>query len=502
MCGIVVDFQAGAAEPDPEMGPRMLARVRARGPDGSGSATVRGTWLGHTRLSIVDVVGGKQPLRDVAGQHWLVCNGEIYNHEDLRRQLPRFFGTGSDSEAALAVLDARGLAGIADLRGMFAFCIADDHGGLVAARDPVGIKPLYWARRGNRVLFASELGAFDAGWRADVEAFPPAHYWTSDTGLTRFAELENDEPDYASRDEARAAVSTALTDAVRRQLMSDDDVGVGVFLSGGLDSNLIAAVAAVSAREAGTRLHTFTAGVEGSPDLLAARDVAAYLQTEHHERIYTAQEAIDALPEVVESIESYEPSLVRSAVPNYLLAQLAVEHVKVVLTGEGADELFAGYDHLREISDPDELRSELVRSVEGLHNLNLQRCDRVTMAHGLEARVPFLDLDMIHVAQRVPIAWKLPGAEGQEKRLLREAFAGQLPPEFLSRPKAQFGDGSGTTAVMSEAAGQLAPDLDWRSARVSGLPRPRSREELGYQRIFASRLAGIHPSVLGRFATG
>jgi asparagine synthase (glutamine-hydrolysing) len=480
----------------------MLARIRARGPDGACSATTRGTWLGHTRLSIVDVAGGTQPLRDSASEHWLICNGEIYNHEDLRQELPGAFRTGSDSEAALAVLKARGPAGIADLHGMFAFCIADSSGGLVAARDPVGIKPLYWARRNGRVLFASELCAFDADWRADVETFPPAHYWTSGTGLKRFAELEDDSPDYASPQQAREAVLATLTTAVHRQLMSDDGVGVGVFLSGGLDSNLIAAVAAKAAREKGTRLQTFTAGVDGSPDLLAARDVAEYLDTDHHERIYTAEEAIESLPEVVESIESYEPSLVRSAVPNYLLAQLAVEHVKVVLTGEGADELFAGYDHLRDIVDPDELRAELVRSVEGLHNLNLQRCDRVTMAHGLEARVPFLDLDMIHVAQRVPIRWKLPGEEGQEKRLLREAFAGELPAQFLSRPKAQFGDGSGTADVMSDAAARLAPDPDWRAARVPGLPRPRSREELGYQRIFASRLAGIRPSVLGRFATG
>src|ERR1700712_5108278 len=337
MCGIVADFQPGKAVADPEMGPRMLARVRARGPDGACSVTVQGTWLGHTRLSIVDVAGGTQPIRDSEGERWLICNGEIYNHEDLRRELPGAFRTGSDSEAVLAVLNARGLAGIADLHGMFAFCVADAEGGLIAARDPVGIKPLYWARRLDRVLFASELCAFDADWRADVETFPPAHYWTSATGLRRFAELEDDAPDYSSPQEARDAVLASLTSAVHRQLMSDDGVGVGVFLSGGLDSNLIAAVAAKAARETGADLHTFTAGVDGSPDLLAARDIAEYLGTNHHERVYTAEEAIAVLPEVVESIESYEPSLVRSAVPNYLLAELAVRHVKVVLTGEGAD---------------------------------------------------------------------------------------------------------------------------------------------------------------------
>src|SRR3978361_94219 len=299
MCGIVADFQPDKETADSEMGPRMLARVRARGPDGAWSVTLRGPWLGHTRLSIVDVAGGTQPLRDSASEHWLICNGEIYNHEDLRQELPGVFRTGSANEAALAGQDARGPAGIADLHGMFAFCVADSDGGLIAARDPVGIKPLYWARRSGRVLFASELSAFDADWRADVETFPPAHYWTSATGLKRFAELEDDAPDYASPEQARDAVLSTLTTAVHRQLMSDDGVGVGVFLSGGLDSNLIAAVAAKAAREIGADLHTFTAGVEGSPDLLAARDVAEYLETNHHERVYTAEEALAVLPEVV-----------------------------------------------------------------------------------------------------------------------------------------------------------------------------------------------------------
>ncbi len=197
-------------------------------------------------------------------------------------------------------------------------------------------------------------------------------------------------------------------------------------------------------------MHSFAAGTEGSSDLAAARIVAEHLGLDHHERVYTADEVVDVLPTVVASIESFEPSLVRSAVPNYLLSELAAQHVKVVLTGEGADELFAGYDHLRDIEDADDLRLELIRSVEGLHNLNLQRCDRVTMAHGLEARVPFLDLDLIAVAQRVPIGWKLPGEEGQEKAILREAFTGWIPDEILWRRKEQFGDGSGTADVMAE----------------------------------------------------
>ena len=204
---------------------------------------------------------------------------------------------------------------------------------------------------------------------------------------------------------------------------------------------------------------------------------------------------------MVRSIESYEPSLVRSAVPNYLLAETAARTVKVVLTGEGADELFAGYDHYRALAQ-DDLRAELLRGVAGLHNLNLQRCDRVTMAHGLEARVPFLDRDLVDLAARLPVDWLLPGEHGQEKKLLREAFAGWLPHDLLWRPKEQFGDGSGTAEVMSARVDDLVPaDSAWQEERVADLPAPRSREELAYQRMFAERLQGVPADVLGRFAT-
>jgi asparagine synthase (glutamine-hydrolysing) len=279
------------------------------------------------------------------------------------------------------------------------------------------------------------------------------------------------------------------------------DVPVGVFLSGGLDSSLVAAIM-VDQAEPGQVVHSFAAGTPDSSDLVAARRVAEHLGLEHHERVYTSDDVVAVLPEVVRSMESFEPSLVRSAVPNYLLSELAAQHVKVVLTGEGADELYAGYDHLRDIDEPADLRAELIRSVAGLHNLNLQRCDRVTMAHGLEARVPFLDLDVVATAQRVPIGWKLPGELGQEKRILRAAFEGWLPEEVLWRRKEQFGDGSGTAAVMAERARQFAPDADWRSVRLPGLPPARSREELGYQRMFLEHLDGVRvDQVLGRFAT-
>ena len=298
--------------------------------------------------------------------------------------------------------------------------------------------------------------------------------------------------------EAVRRVRETLETAVHRRMMAD--VPVGVFLSGGLDSSLVAAIMARHAEDAHGPVHSFAAGTAGSSDLLAARRVAEHLGLEHHERVYDADEVVAVLPEVVRSIESYEPSLVRSAVPNYLLAEDTARTVKVVLTGEGADELFAGYAHYRDVPDT-ELRAELLRSVSGLHNLNLQRCDRVSMAHGLEARVPFLDRDLVDLAARMPVAWLTARSHGQEKALLREAFTGWLPDELLWRPKEQFGDGSGTAAVMARRVAGLVPEADWAEQRVAGLPAPRSREELAYQRMFADALAGVPAGLLGRFAT-
>ncbi|HKE68706.1 MAG TPA: asparagine synthase-related protein [Nocardioidaceae bacterium] len=505
MCGIVVIHDGtcstdGSDEGGNDTGPRMLARLRHRGPDSIDFRRVGRSWLGHTRLSIVDVAGGDQPISGPSGSRWVVCNGEIYNHEELRDSLPGPFVTDSDSEVALHAVEAWGPGAIGRLRGMYAFAIADEDGGLVAARDALGVKPLYWARDDGRSLFASELGSFDPSWRRHVEEFPPGHYWTPNEGLVRFAEHTGFDIAYASREQARTAIRDTLVQSVRARMMAD--VPIGVFLSGGLDSSLVAAIMARHGADTGQRIRSFAAGVAGSSDLRAARRVADHLDLEHHERIYDADEVLDVLPTVVRSMEAYEPSLVRSAVPNYLLAELAAEHVKVVLTGEGADEIFAGYDYLRDYDDADELRAELVRSVEGLHNLNLQRCDRVTMAHGLEARVPFLDRDVIAVGDRIPIGWKLPGEAGEEKRILREAFDGWLPDDILWRCKEQFGDGSGTATVTAELAAELVPEPDWASAGIPGLPLPRSREELAYQRIFAEHLDGVRADrLLGRFAT-
>ena len=348
------------------------------------------------------------------------------------------FVTDSDSEAALAAALSGELDALGHLRGMFAFAVAYDAGGVQVVRDPLGVKPLYWGERDGATYFASELRAFDDDLSPLVAEFPPAHRWTAEGGLARIRELHVEGVELTDRDEAVTGIRETLIDCVKRRLMAD--VPVGVFLSGGLDSSLVAAVMAHVYDGSHGPLHSFAAGTAGSSDLAAARRVAEHLGLEHHEIIYTADDVIDVLPEVVRCIESYEPSLVRSAVPNYLLARETAKTVKVVLTGEGADELFAGYAHHRDFEDLDELRDALLDGISGLHNLNLQRADRSSMAHGLEARVPFLDRDLVNLAARIPIEWKVATEHGQEKALLREAFAGWLPDDLLWRPKEQFGD--------------------------------------------------------------
>jgi asparagine synthase (glutamine-hydrolysing) len=494
MCGIVAEHGGS----DPEQLERMLERLAHRGPDDRGAVQVDGSWLGHRRLSIVDVGGGRQPLCTPDESAWLVGNGEVYNHEEVRARLgDRELLTTSDNEVALHLIDERGVGGLAELSGMFAFVMAGRDGRFVAARDPVGIKPLYWSRRNGAVRFASEMHAFDPEWQASVEPFPPGCSWTPEDGVQRFASAvpAAREP-VTGREELLTGTRETLVRAVRQQMMGD--VNVGVFLSGGLDSSLVAAIASRIANERGRRLQTFAVGTEASPDLAAARTVAEHLGCDHVEVTYTAAEALESLPNVVRAIESFDPGLVRSAVPNYMLARTTRQHVKVVLTGEGADELFAGYDYMREFTDDHALHAELERTVRSLHNLNLQRCDRVTMAHAVEARVPFLDRNVIAWALRIPPGEK----QGMpEKRLLREAFTGWLPDELLWRAKAEFGDGSGARDVLSRAVEATVSDAEFEAERGAVEPALRTKEEVAYHRVWREHLQGISPErTLSRFA--
>ncbi|MBM4792345.1 asparagine synthase (glutamine-hydrolyzing) [Streptomyces sioyaensis] len=515
MCGIAAIYHQSSKDSDPlhtcAAGQKMLTGIRHRGPDESDHWLLgHSAWLGHTRLSIVDLDGGRQPLG--RQDSWaLVCNGEIYNHADIRADLGEsaHFATSSDSESALALLKLYGPSALDRLHGMWALGAATPDGRFVAARDRIGIKPLYWAQRDGTLWFASELRAFPREVQPVVEAFPPGCYWTPETGLVRFAhavpsvgapggEAAEDWLQLAP-EIAEKATHEVLVDSVRRHLMADVDVGV--FLSGGLDSSVVAAIAAREYAKRGKTLKTFAVGTDGSPDLLAAREAAAFLGTEHHEAVFDAEQATAILDQVVASVESFDASLIRSAVPNWFLSELASRHVKAVLTGEGADELFAGYDYYHSAhADPAALDAELARTIGDLHGLNLQRCDRVTMAHGLEARVPFLDAQVIAHAVSLPPELKGLEPDGMEKGHLRRAFTGWLPEQLLWRRKVQFGTGSGAQDVLAPQPG--AGDHDRVSDAEASEMGLRTEEEIAYYRAFRRALPDVRPeAVLTRFAT-
>lgn len=499
-------------EIDVEKCERMLDRLQHRGPDDTGVLSRDRVWLGHQRLSIMDVSGGRQPLADGRDTAWIIGNGEIYNHAELGADLPAgAVRTRSDTEVALHLVMQDGPAAVHTLRGMFALAMATADGDGLVARDPMGVKPLYWVQDETRTTFASELRAFDVTDRPRATTFPPGCIWTPVGGVVRYAEAvpvqvraprraRSPQWDAAVLDEVRGA----LVAAVRGRMMSD--VGVGVFLSGGLDSAIVAAIAALEAHGRGEELPTFAVGTEGSGDLIAARRVAEHIGSDHREVVATAESIGEALDDAVEITEHYDPTLVRSAVPNLLLAREAAKKIKVVLTGEGADELFAGYSymHSAEFAEPETLHAELVRSVEQLHHLNLQRCDRTTMYFGLEAREPFLDPEFVRTALALPPEWKSLAGGRAEKALLRDCFVGWLPEDLLRRGKEQFGDGSGAGEVLAALAAARAAqaDSDRDRTRARDSWPLRSDEEAMYYEIWERRFSGVRPNVtLGHFAT-
>lgn len=491
---------------DPGMGQRMLSRLAHRGPDGEGIRQLDEAWLGVANLSITDAPGGLQPLQGTGGS-WLVGDGEIYNHERIRSRLGTDrFSTGSDLEAALELHAELGTAAFEKLWGTFALVIATEGGAFAVARDLLGLAPLYWARRGDTVLFASEMKAFDEGWRVHVEPFPPGHRWTPDGGLEAGPAFPAGAPvllkSRSPQEEPPAWVFDALRETLVRAVERGVDarVPVGVLLSGGVDSSIVTAIAARAAARQGRRVQTFAVGMEGSPDLLAARLVAAHSDTDHHELIYTAEDAIALVPRIVAELESFDPTLVHSAVPNHLVAELAAKHVKIVLVGEGADELFAGYAHYGQHDTGEALHEDLLQTIAGLHIGGLQRVDRVTGAHGLEPRLPFLDLDVVELALALPPAWKLTGTDRPAKWLLRRAFDGWLPDEVLWRRKEQFGEGTGMNDVLRAHFGSQATTTELAAEAGVLDPPLRTTEELAYFRMFTEALPGIDAQrTVGRF---
>ena len=467
----------------------MMATMTHRGPDADGTFHAAGgqAALGHTRLSIMDPRGGQQPIVSGDGRRALAANGEIYNYPDVRPELERRhrFRTSSDSEAILHLYEEYGTELVHHLDGMWAFALLDDDD-LIVARDPIGIKPLYYGERDGELVFGSELKSL-AGQAEDVREFPPGTLFHSEHGWETFYEV----PDLPSEEDSVEswirAIRRGMEDCVAKQKMSD--VPVGAFLSGGLDSSILAALL----RRYTDNLHTFAVGIEGSGDLEAARVVAKHLDTIHHEHVITREEIAEHLPEIVWHLESFDQDLVRSAVPTYFTARMAREHVTVILTGEGADELFAGYDYHKDIPDEDRLRQELRRSVGALHNVNLQRVDRMTMAHSLEGRPPFLDNAVIELAQRVPARLKLPEG-GPEKWILRKAFEDLLPEDIVWRKKAQFDQGTGMTEVAAEVASAAMSEAG-EDAHRARFPheRLRSTEECYYHRLLVDAFEDPDP---------
>ncbi|MBN8802258.1 MAG: asparagine synthase B [Lysobacteraceae bacterium SCN 69-123] len=479
-------------------------RQRHRGPDWSGVYVDERAILVHERLAIVDPAGGSQPLLSEDGTLALAVNGEIYNHRELKQELvqPYAFQTGSDCEVINALYREDEPASFLNrLNGIFAFALWDKRAGrAIIARDPIGVVPLYWGHdKQGRLCVASEMKSL-ADTCADVAQFPPGHWYDSATGaLTRYYERPWRDYDAVQGVEvSRQELREAFEAAVHRQLMTD--VPYGVLLSGGLDSSLVAAVAARYARhriEDGDRseawwprLHSFAIGLAGSPDLAAAKIAADMLGTVHHGFEYTFEEGLDALPEVIRHIETYDVTTIRASTPMFLLARrIKAMGVKMVLSGEGSDEIFGGYLYFHKAPNAREFHEELVRKLDALNNYDCLRANKSMMAWGVEPRVPFLDRAFLDVAMRMDASHKMVDkASGRiEKAVLREAFEGYLPKEILWRQKEQFSDGVGygwIDGLKAHAEAQVSDrELAAADKRFTYNP-PQTKEAYYYRSLF------------------
>lgn len=512
MCGIACIFNI--KEQTPELRQKALTmakRIRHRGPDWSGIYCGGSAILAHERLSIVDPQSGGQPLYSPDRRQVLAVNGEIYNHRDLRADFAGEyqFQTGSDCEVILALYRRYGTDFIERLSGIFAFALYDEERDeFLIARDPIGVIPLYIGRDADGTLYcASELKALE-GLCDEYEPFLPGHYYWSREGEMRrwyhrdWTDYDAVRDRYASlpADEAWQAqvadVRTALEAAVRRQLMSD--VPYGVLLSGGLDSSVISAVARLYAdRRIETdgqqaawwpQLHSFAVGLKGAPDLEKARLVAEHIGTVHHEIHYTIQEGLDAIRDVIYYIETYDVTTVRASTPMYLLARVIKSMgIKMVLSGEGADEVFGGYLYFHKAPNAQAFHEETVRKLSKLHLYDCLRANKSLSAWGVEGRVPFLDKEFLDVAMRLNPAAKMCPGHTIEKKIVREAFAPLLPEAVAWRQKEQFSDGVGYSWIDTLKAVTAAAVTDEQMAHAAErfpINPPQNKEEYYYRSIF------------------
>lgn len=504
MCGIVgvFDLKTDAQLIRPQV-LDMSKKVRHRGPDWSGMFYGEKAVMAHERLAIVDPISGGQPLYSADRQLVLAVNGEIYNHLELRDKLtlPYTFLTQSDCEIILALYREKGTDFLEDLNGIFAFALYDvEKNSYLIGRDHIGIIPLYmgWDQLGNFYV-ASELKALE-GVCPKIEEFPPGHFLSSADGELKkwysrdWTNFQNVKDETSSIPVLRKA----LEDAVHRQLMSD--VPYGVLLSGGLDSSIISAIAARFAEnriESGDsqkawwpRLHSFAIGLQGSPDLAAARKVADHLGTVHHEVHFTVQEGIDAIRDVIYHIETYDVTTVRASTPMYLLARVIKSMgIKMVLSGEGADEVFGGYLYFHKAPNAAAFHEETVRKLSKLHLYDCLRANKSLASWGVEGRVPFLDKEFLDVAMRLNPEDKRPFGGRIEKWILRKAFEDYLPADVAWRQKEQFSDGVGYNWIdsLKKLVADIVSDTEMENARFRfPINTPQSKEEYYYRTIFST----------------
>ena len=502
MCGITAIFNIHAgASGLRQQALQMSKRIRHRGPDWSGIYQGRTAILAHERLSIVDPASGGQPLKSPDGRLILTVNGEIYNHRELREELKNdyAFQTGSDCEVILALYQKYGKDFIEKLNGIFAFALYDEaEDTYLIARDPIGVIPLYIGHDDEgHLLVSSELKGLE-GFASEYRPFPPGYYFFSrDKDYTRW--YERDWMDYDNVKDNPASVQAlhdALEAAVRRQLMSD--VPYGVLLSGGLDSSITSAIAkkyAAKRVETGGKadawwpqLHSFAVGLKGAPDLAAAKKVADYIGTVHHEINYTIEEGLDAIRDVIYYIETYDVTTVRASTPMYLLARVIKSMgIKMVLSGEGADEVFGGYLYFHKAPDARAFHEETVRKLGKLYMYDCLRANKSLAAWGVEGRVPFLDKEFLDTAMRLNPEAKMCPGKTIEKRILREAFADMLPKEIVWRQKEQFSDGVGYSWIdtLKRITSEAVSDEEMaNAAKRFPINPPQNKEEYYYRSIF------------------
>ncbi len=504
MCGIVCAFDL--KEKAEVLRPQLLEmskKIRHRGPDWSGIYADEKSILAHERLAIVDPASGKQPLYSENGKLVLAANGEIYNHRELRKQFEGKynFQTESDCEVILALYQEKGTDFLDEMNGIFGFALYDaEKDEYFVARDHIGVIPLYmgWDQHGTFYV-ASELKALE-GVCTKIELFPPGHYYTSkDDKLTQW--YKRDWSDYDAVKENQTSIDeihNALEAAVHRQLMSD--VPYGVLLSGGLDSSITSAIAKKYAEKRiesddtqdawWPQLHSFSVGLEGSPDLAAAQLVADHIGTIHHEIKFTIQEGLDAIKDVIYNLETYDITTIRASTPMYLMARVIKSMgVKMVLSGEGADELFGGYLYFHKAPNAEEFHKETVRKLDKLHMYDCLRANKSLAAWGIEGRVPFLDKEFMDVAMRINPQDKMINGERMEKWVLRKAFESYLPESVAWRQKEQFSDGVGYSWIdtLKEVVAEAVSDEQLANAKYKfPIQTPTSKEEFYYRTIFAT----------------